>query len=206
MRTQFKFWRALALVFLLATFWTLFAKAQSPLPWRGLATHDNRVDGDSVAFLAGGTYPADTSAIYDIGYCRSLSMMLAWAGFHATDSSTFRLVFQVSNGHISPATSILTDLPRADTGYYNWKTVGAAVACSTVIGGGSPVGTGIKVAYLPCDSIGNAAGAGGAVTSALHAAIGAKYFRYILIQTQDHTSPSANIDSAWVATLLMRQE
>jgi hypothetical protein len=154
--------------------------------------HNIFAKSDSFTFLAGGTYPADTSSVYDIGFANSLSMILNWAGYHATDSSTFQLLFQVSE--------------VSDTNYYNWKTVGSAVACSTLIGGGSPVGVGVKVAYLAPDSIGLAAGAGGAVTSALRAAIGAKYFRWILIQTQKHTEPTTNIDSAWVRTNLLRRK
>lgn len=180
----------IAIVAILAL--ALWAPARADMPWDGPAEHNYNTISDSVNFYAGGTYLADTSAVYQIGYAATLSMMLRWAGVHATDSSTFRLVFQVSNS--------------GDTNYFSWKTVGSAVACSTAIGGGAPIGVGIKVAYLPPDTLGNALGAGGAVTSALHTAIGAKCFRWIIIQTQDHTAPSANIDSAWVATKVVRRE
>lgn len=162
---------------------------QAQWPWINPSNHDNTLKTDSVTFFTGVDLTCDTSSIYEIGYASSLSMMLRWAGVHATDSSTFTLTFQVSNS--------------GDTNYFNWKTVGKAVTCSTVIGGGAPVGTGIKVAYLPPDSTGIAAGAGGAVTSALKAAIGSDYLRWIIMQNNEN---STNDDSCWIASKLLIRE
>jgi hypothetical protein len=169
----------------------LFAGSAQAISWPFdlPASHNSDLKEDSITFLTGVDAATDTSAIYEIGNAGSLSMMLRWAGTHATDSATFGLVFQVSNS--------------GDTNYFNWKTVGSTVACSTVIGGGSPVGVGIKVAYLPPDSTGIAAGAGGAVTSALKAAIGSRYIRWIIMQRQENTT---NDDSSWIASKLLIRE